>query len=275
MQEFRGKVAAVTGAASGIGRSLALQLAQRGCEVAIADVDVEGLGQTAEAVRRRGAGVSATRLDVSDRDAVHDWADKVVVEHGAANLVFNNAGVALGATVDGMSYEDLDWLMGVNFWGVVHGTKAFLPHLKAAGDGHIVNISSVFGFIGIPSQSAYNASKFGVRGFTEALRVELDIEDCGVSCTTVHPGGIKTNIVRNARMSASISELGLDPTEAGSDFEKLFTTSPDKAAKVILRGVERDRRRVLIGPDARLFTLLGKLPPQVYQPVMARGARRL
>jgi len=156
----------------------------------------------------------------------------------------------------------------------VHGTKAFLPHLRDSGEGHVVNISSVFGFIGIPSQSAYNAAKFAVRGFTEALRVELDMADQGVSATTVHPGGIKTNIARNARMSPSLSAIGIDPEEAGQDFEKAFMTSPARAARVILTGVEKDRRRVLIGPDARLFALLGKLPPGLYQPLLARGGQR-
>ncbi|MFP5326688.1 MAG: SDR family NAD(P)-dependent oxidoreductase, partial [Acidimicrobiia bacterium] len=163
--------------------------------------------------------------------------------------------------------------MGVNFWGVVHGTKAFLPHLKAAGEGHIVNISSVFGFIGIPFQSAYNASKFGVRGFTEALRVELDAERCGVSCSTVHPGGIRTNIVRNARFDDSVGSFAGDPSRMVAATERAFRTTPEKAAAVILAGVERNKRRVLIGPDARLFSLLGRTSPGLYQPIIARGTR--
>lgn len=273
MKTFNGRVAAITGAASGIGASLAVELSRRGCEVAISDIDTEGLERTAEVARKVGPQVSTWELDVADRGAVQEWSDKVVAQHGKANMVFNNAGVALGAPVVGMSFEDLDWLMGINFDGVVNGTKAFLPHLRESGEGHVVNISSVFGFIGIPSQSAYNAAKFAVRGFTEALRMELDMEDCGVSATTVHPGGIKTNIARNARMAPSLSAIGIDPERAGQDFEKAFMTTPGKAAKVILAGVERDRRRVLIGPDARLFALLGKLPPGAYQPLIARGAR--
>ncbi len=274
MQDFRGRVAAITGASSGIGRALAIDLAGRGCHVAIADVDTEGLDVTASLARHAGVDISTRTLDVADRDGVHEWADEVVAEHGKVNLVFNNAGVALGATVDGMEYEDLDWLMGVNFWGVVHGTKAFLPHLRAAGEGHVVNISSVFGLMSIPCQSAYSAAKFGVRGFTEALRVELDIEGCGVSATTVHPGGIKTNIARTGRYSPSLSSIGIDHNAAGQEFEKAFMTTPKRAAKVILAGVQRDRRRVLVGPDARLFALLGKLPPSVYQPILARGLVR-
>ena len=149
--------------------------------------------------------VTSQVVDVADRAAVFAWADQVVADHGKVNLIFNNAGVALGATIEAMSYEDFEWLMDINFWGVVHGTKAFLPHLITSGEGHIVNLSSVFGLLGIPSQSAYNAAKFGVRGFTDALRIELDVAKNGVSCTTVHPGGIKTNIARNARMDDSVA----------------------------------------------------------------------
>jgi short-subunit dehydrogenase len=274
VNEFEGRVAAITGAGSGIGRSLAVQLAQRGCHLAICDIDEAGLAETAHLADRAGAKITTQRLDVADRDAVHAWADRVVTDHGKANIIVNNAGVALGATVDGMSYDDLDWLMGVNFSGVVSGTKAFLPHLKAAGEGHVVNISSVFGLIGIPSQSAYNAAKFAVRGFTEALRVELDIEDCGVSATAVHPGGIKTNIARNARIDDSVAEIGQDPSDAKQSFERLFITSPKRAAKVIIRAIEKDKRRAMIGPDAHFINFAAKLPPSVYQRVLAAGASR-
>lgn len=274
--ELQGRVAAVTGAASGIGRELAVLLAKKGADLAISDVDEVGLAETVDLAKKAGGTTTITsqRLDVADRDAVHAWADQVVADHGKVNLIVNNAGVALGATVDGMSYEDFDWLMGINFDGVVSGTKAFLPHLKAAGEGHVVNISSVFGLMGIPSQSAYNAAKFAVRGFTEALRVELDIEDCGVSATTVHPGGIKTNIAKNARMDDSINDIGQDASQAGADFEKLFITTPKRAAKAIVRAVEKDKRRLLIGPDAWGFSLISKLPPGLYQGVIARGAAR-
>ena len=274
MQEFQGKVAAITGAGSGIGRSLAVQLAKRGCHLALSDVDEDGLAETADLAELTAVDVTTRRLDVADRDGVHEWADEVVADHGKANLIVNNAGVALGATVDGMSYEDLEWLMGVNFGGVVSGTKAFLPHLKATGDGHVVNISSVFGLLGIPSQSAYNAAKFAVRGFTEALRLELDIEDCGVSATTVHPGGIKTNIARNARIDESVQDIGQDPSDAKQGFERLFITSPKRAAQVIVKGIEKDKRRVMIGPDAHVINVASKLPPRVYQRVIARGAAR-
>jgi len=274
MQEFHGRVAAITGAGSGIGQALSLLLARRGCALAIADVDGDGLAETARLTRAIGVETTTEALDVADRDAVHAWADRVVDDHGTVNLIVNNAGVALAATVEGMAYEDYDWLMGVNVGGVVHGTKAFLPHLKAAGEGHVVNISSVFGLLGIPSQSAYNAAKFAVRGFTEALRIELDIEGCGVSATAIHPGGIKTNIARNARIDESVIELGQDPQDAKQGFENLFITSPKRAAKVIVKAIEKDKRRAMVGPDAHLINAAAKLPPSVYQRVIARGASR-
>lgn len=274
MKHFANKVAAITGAASGIGRALALDLAGRGCDVAISDVDDEGLAVTAERAKAKGVVVTTRHLDVADRADVFAWADEVVADHGRVNLIFNNAGVALGATVADMAIEDFEWLMGINFWGVVHGTQAFLPHLEAAGEGHIVNISSVFGLVGIPTQSAYNAAKFGVRGFTEALRLELDLADNGVSCTTIHPGGIKTNIARNARMTAREGELVEDLEKGRKDLERAFITSPEKAAKVILSAVEQDRRRAMIGPDAYGFLGLSLLGPAVYQRIIGAITKR-
>jgi NAD(P)-dependent dehydrogenase (short-subunit alcohol dehydrogenase family) len=273
VKHFDGRVAAITGAGSGIGRALATELARRGAHLALCDIDAEGLAETVARCEGSPVKVTSHGVDVADRAAVHAWADRVVEEHGKVNLVFNNAGVALGATVDAMSYEDFEWLMGVNFWGVVHGTKAFLPHLKASGEGHIVNLSSVFGLISIPSQSAYNAAKFGVRGFTDALRIELDAERCGVSCTTVHPGGIKTNIVRNARMDDSVLAMAGSTTAAHADFDRIAMTSPDKAAREILAAVQHDRRRALIGPDAMAIDLISRLPSVLHQWVLAAGAR--
>src|SRR5580658_913616 len=268
MKEFGGKVAAITGAGSGIGRALALNLARRGTHLALCDIDEVGLSETVGQCEGFGVKVTSQRLDVADRDAVYAWADQVVLDHGTVNLIFNNAGVALGATIESMSYEDFEWLMQINFWGVVYGTKAFLPHLKASGDGHIVNLSSVFGLISIPSQSAYNAAKFAVRGFTDALRMELEIERASVSCTTVHPGGIKTNIARNARMDESVTALTGDAEEAVKQFDRLLFTSPKKAAHQILVAVERNHRRALIGPDAKVFDLISRLPAGLYQNVL-------
>jgi len=274
VKEFNGRVAAITGAGSGIGRALARELAGRRAQLALSDIDEVGLAETVGMCEGAGVKVTSQRVDVSDRDAVYRWADQVVDDHGAVNLVVNNAGVALGATIESMSYEDFEWLMSINFWGVVYGTKAFLPHLKATGDGHIVNLSSVFGLLSIPSQSAYNAAKFGVRGFTDALRIELDIDRCGVSCTTVHPGGIKTNIARNARIDESVLDMAGSAEDTGRNFERIAMTTPEKAARQILTAVEHDKRRALIGPDAKVFDLVSRLPAGLYQSVLARGARR-
>jgi short-subunit dehydrogenase len=237
-------------------------------------VNEKGLTETAELARKHGVKVTAAKVDVASRDAVYTWADQVVREHGKVNLIFNNAGVALGATVEGMKYEDFNWLFNINFWGVVHGTKAFLPHLKAAGEGHIINTSSVFGLIGVPTQSAYNAAKFAVRGFTESLRQELDMMNCGVSATSVHPGGIKTNIARAARQDASVRVLGLDERQGPEKFEKNFITTAASAARTIIRAVEKNKRRVLVGPDAYFIDWIARLLPALYQRLIILFTRK-
>ena len=272
MKNFDGRVAAITGAGSGIGRALAEELASCGASLALSDIDEVGLAETVGLVEDRGVKVTSSRLDVADRGAVFAWADDVVADHGSVNLIFNNAGVAVVAPVEAISYDDFEWLMNINFWGVVHGTKAFLPHLKKAGEGHVVNISSVFGLMAIPGQSAYNAAKFAVRGFTDALRIELDIERCGVSATTVHPGGIRTNIVRRARVGDSREEMTEE--ERAADFEKIARTTPASAAKQILAAVAKNRRRTLIGPDAVLFDFISRLPASISQNLLAFAARR-
>jgi butyryl-CoA dehydrogenase len=276
MKDLNGKVAAVTGAASGIGRALAIQLADAGCHVAVSDVDEAGLAETVARCEGRGVKITSQRVDVADRDAMHAWADQVAADHGRVNLVVNNAGVALGADVETMTFDDLEWLMGINFWGVVHGTKAFLPHLIASGDGHVVNLSSVFGLISVPSQSAYNAAKFAVRGFTEALRMELAIDGRPVTTTTVHPGGVRTNIVRNARFDQGALDLAGDDDPAAG-FERIARTTPEQAAEQIIRAVRRNRRRVLVGRDAKVIDLVSRLPAGLYQGptvFLARVGRR-
>ncbi len=272
MKDFSGRVAAITGAGSGIGRALADELARRGAHLALSDIDDAGLAETVGRCEGSGVTITSQHLDVARRDDVYAWDDRVVADHGKVNLIVNNAGVALGATVEAMTYEDFEWLMNIDFWGVVYGTKAFLPHLKESGEGHIVNLSSVFGLISVPSQSAYNAAKFAVRGFTDTLRMELEIEGADVSVTTVHPGGIKTNIARNARMDASVSGIAGDPEKAIRDFERAFITTPEKAAQQILAAVRHDRRRALIGPDAKVIDLVARMPATVYQTVLTRGA---
>ena len=274
MKSFNDKVAAITGAGSGIGRYLAINLAKQGCHVALSDVNEIGLAETVDQLSNYEVKVTSQKLDVADKDAFYAWADKVVADHGKVNLIFNNAGVALGSSVEGMSYEDLKWIMDINFWGVVYGTKAFLPHLKAAGEGHIINTSSVFGLAGIPSQSAYNASKFAVRGFTESLRQELDLQKCGVSASSVHPGGIKTNIAQSARFSSNMKDLiGQDEDAAKANFEQLFITTADRASRVIIKGVKGNKRRILIGPDARMIDWGVRMLPAIYQRLVTAGTK--
>jgi NADP-dependent 3-hydroxy acid dehydrogenase YdfG len=271
MKTFDNKVAAITGAASGIGRSLAIELARRGCNLSLSDLNTDALGETADGARAHGVKVTTAALDVADRDAIYAWAERTDADHGPANLVFNNAGVALGASIEGASDEDLHWIMDINYWGVVHGTRAFLPQLRASGDGHVINISSVFGIAAVPSQGAYNATKFAVRGFTECLRQELEISGAPVSATCVHPGGIKTNIARAARFDTDSMQAltGRGADDAKQRFEKLFRTTADTAAKTIIRGVERNARRVLIGADAHAIDLAVRLMPTAYQRIVS------
>lgn len=271
MKTLKDKVAAITGAGSGIGRATALHMADHGCHLAISDIDEHGLAQTAEAVRSRGGQVHTTKLDVSDREAVYGWADEVADRYQRVHIILNNAGVGLGATVEHMSYEDFHWLMNINFWGVVHGTKAFLPHIKRAGEGAIVNISSVFGLIGVPTQSAYNAAKFAVKGFTEALRTELEVEGVNIGVTCVHPGGIKTNIARSARLTET---KGMVDPAMNAAMEKAFITPPEKAAEAIVSGILKNRRRLLIGPDAYVIEWLQRVLGAQYQHIVIANGRR-
>jgi NAD(P)-dependent dehydrogenase (short-subunit alcohol dehydrogenase family) len=269
MKNLRDKVAAITGAGSGIGRATAVLLAQKGCHLALSDVNEPGLAETRAQCEALGVRVTSQRVDVADRAAVYGWADAVVSEHGRVNVILNNAGVALSATVESMRYEDFEWLMGINFWGVVYGTKAFLPHLKAAGEGAIVNVSSVFGLIAVPSQSAYNASKFAVKGFTESLRQELEIEGANIGVTCVHPGGIKTNIVKSARVTESKTVTAKD----ARNFEKLFMTPPEGAAKAIVGAIEKNTRRLLIGPDAYAIEAMQRTFGAQYQQLLVLGGK--
>ena len=283
MKNFTDRVAAITGAGSGMGRSLAVQLARAGCHLALADRHAASLAETAQLAAAAaphvvGAPLRITTrvLDVADRTAMFDWAAESAAQHGRVNLVFNNAGVALSSTIDGMDYADLEWIVGINFWGVVHGTKAFLPHLKAAGEGHIVNTSSVFGLFAQPGMSGYNATKFAVRGFTEALRQELDLMKCGVSATCVHPGGIRTAIAQSSRIAPNMIGFMIENEQQGKDdFEKFFITTADDAARVILDGVRKNRRRVLIGRDARAADWLARTLPAAYQALVVLQTRRL
>ncbi|KQE89063.1 SDR family NAD(P)-dependent oxidoreductase [Acinetobacter lactucae] len=266
MKNFKNKVAAITGAGSGIGQQLAILLAKQGCHLSLSDINEKGLQQTVELLKPySNITITTKKLDVSDREAVKQWAQETVQDHGSVNLIFNNAGVALGSTVEGATYEDLEWIVGINFWGVVYGTKEFLPFIKQTQDGHIINISSLFGLTAQPTQSGYNATKFAVRGFTESLRQELDIEKSGVSSLCVHPGGIRTNIAKAAKMNDSLSTLGMDPAKSIQNFDKFLRTPPEEAARQILDAVLKNKRRLLIGSDAKFLDALQRLFPTGYQ----------
>jgi NADP-dependent 3-hydroxy acid dehydrogenase YdfG len=272
MKTLDGKVVAITGAGSGIGRELAVQAAAQGAVLALSDWDETGLVETARlAGARTHHEVSTEKLDVRDRAAVRAWATSVREELGRVNVVVNNAGVALHGDFEEVGYDDLHWVMDVDFWGVVHGTKEFLPHLVASGDGHVVNISSLFGLMGMPGQTAYNAAKFAVRGLTEALREEMLLAGHPVQVTCVHPGGIKTAIARNARTTASH-----DQAHVARHFDtKLARMSPERAAEIIWAGVRADKPRVVVGADAKALDLLVRVVGPRYQDLVARAARRL
>jgi NADP-dependent 3-hydroxy acid dehydrogenase YdfG len=271
MQGFAGKVAAVTGAGSGIGQALAVELARSGAKVAISDVDTEGLAQTEEQLKAIGAPVKADRLNVTEREAFLAYADAVNEHFGKVNQIYNNAGIAYTGDIEVSQFKDIERVMDVDFWGVVNGTKAFLPHLIASGDGHVINISSVFGLFAVPGQAAYNAAKFAVRGFTEALRQEMVLAGHPVGVTTVHPGGIKTAIARNATAAE-----GLDRDELATTFDKrLANTSPERAARIILEAVRKNKARVLVGPDAKALDIMVRLTGSGYQRIVGRTMGRM
>jgi NADP-dependent 3-hydroxy acid dehydrogenase YdfG len=272
MQGFAGKVAVVTGAGSGIGQALAVELARSGASLAISDVDTEGLAQTKEQVKAIGAPVKADRLDVTEREAFLAYADAVNEHFGKVNQIYNNAGIAFTGDIEVSQFKDIERVMDVDFWGVVNGTKAFLPHLIASGDGHVVNVSSVFGLFSVPGQAAYNSAKFAVRGFTEALRQEMILAGHPVRVTTVHPGGIKTAIARNATAAE-----GLDAAELAKLFDKrMAATSPQRAARTILTAVAKNKARVLVGLDAKYLDLVVRLTGSgAYQRLFSAVTRRM
>jgi short-subunit dehydrogenase len=267
---LRGSVAVVTGAAGGIGRALALDLAARGCALALADRDGAGLAVVAAAARATGTAASEHVLDVANKAAIAALPDAVLAIHGRVNLLVNNAGVALMGEFMQTSAQDFKWLFEINFWGTVRNTYAFLPVLSREPVAQIVNISSIFGIVAPAGQTAYAASKFAVRGFSEALRHELEMTGVGVS--VVHPGGIATAIARNARVST-----GIDPAHAKSALElftRLAITSPEQAAARIVAGILRREKRILIGRDARVLDIVQRLLPTGYWPLIRKQTRR-
>ena len=269
MKSLRGRVVVITGAGSGIGRALAIACAAEGARVAISDIDEAGLATTQHAITARGGAARAPRLAVADRDAVYAYADQVMADYGVVHLLVNDAGVSLTGDLIDLVDADLEWIVGVNFWGVVHGSRAFLPHLIASGDGHLVTISSLFGLVSIPGQSAYNATKYAVRGLTEAIREEMLVAGHPVGVTVVHPGGVKTGIVRNGRAS-----IRIDLARMADEFDvELARTTADRAAATILRAVRRNQPRVLVGADAHAVHHFARIIGARYQDVVALVAR--
>ncbi|MCP5174039.1 MAG: SDR family oxidoreductase [Moraxellaceae bacterium] len=273
MKNLEGKIVVVTGAGSGIGRALALQLAAQGAQLALCDVNDTNLQKTVDIAAAHGVKVYSATVDVSKRDAVQTFADNVARALGNASVIINNAGVALSQNVEAMNRQDFEWVLNINFWGVVNGCEAFLPQLRQQKDAHIVNISSIFGIIGVPSQSAYNASKFAVKGFTEALRQELTGSNIHVTC--VHPGGIKTNIARNARVHNDMFGRAADVKKLADDFDRLAATTAEEAARQIVRAIERNQKRLLIGTDAKVLDTVQRLLPNHYDTVLGMGYKLL
>ena len=275
MTAIRGAAAAVTGAAGGIGRALALELAARGCDLALADRDEAGLQAVAAeiakaaTIRSQQRKVTVHRVDVGEPAEIADFAQAAISAHPGLNIVVNNAGVALLGQFTEIDQAQFDWLMNINFWGVVHSTRAFLPHLSRQGAAHIVNLSSIFGIIAPPGQTAYAAAKFAVRGFSESLRHELQTANSPVHLTVVHPGGVATNIARNSRTGTGVTD-NAQRAEAIERFDKVTKTTPQAAALRIIQGIEKNKPRILIGHDARMIDILQRLRPGTYWKVLAK-----
>ena len=275
MTAIRGAAAALTGAASGIGRALALELAARGCDLALADRDDAGLQSVAAEIdRRHPQKVTLHRVDVGEQPEIAEFARAAVAAHPGLNILINNAGVALMGQFHELDQAEMDWLMNINFWGVVHGTRAFLPQLASQREAHIVNLSSIFGIIAPPGQSAYAAAKFAVRGFSESLRHELQMAGSPVRLSVVHPGGIATNIARNSRSGAGVTD-NARRVQSIERFEALAKTTPQAAALRIIVGIEKNQPRILIGNDARFMDLLQRLRPATYWAPLARRIEKM
>jgi short-subunit dehydrogenase len=270
MTAIPGSAAAVTGAAGGIGRALALELAARGCDLALADRDEAGLASVAAEIGRDGKRkVSTHRLDVGEPGQIQDFAQAAIAAHPQLNIVINNAGVALIGQFNEIDQAQMDWLFNINFWGTVHATRAFLPHLASRPAAHIVNLSSIFGIIAPPGQTAYCAAKFAVRGFSESLRHELALANSPVRLSVVHPGGVSTNIARNSRTGSGVAD-NARRAESIDRFEALAKTTPPAAALRIIEGIEKNQPRILIGNDARFADLLQRFRPATYWKVLAK-----
>jgi short-subunit dehydrogenase len=275
MTAINGAAAAVTGAASGIGRALALELAARGCDLALADRDEAGLhAVAAEIAKAHARKVSIHRVDVAEPAQIEAFAQASVAAHPGLNIIINNAGVALLGQFTEIDQTQMEWLMNINFWGVVHSTRAFLPHLSRQREAHIVNISSIFGIIAPPGQTAYSAAKFAVRGFSESLRHELQLAESPVRLSVVHPGGVATNIARNSRTGAGITD-NARRAQSIERFDAFAITTPSAAALRIITGIEKNQPRILIGNDARFMDFLQRLRPGTYWSVLRRRMEKM
>jgi short-subunit dehydrogenase len=275
MTAIRGSAAVVTGAASGIGRALALELAAGGCDVALADLDEAGLASVAADVQRtHQRKVSIHRVDVAEPAQIEALASAAIAQHPGLNIVVNNAGVALFGQFHEIDQAQMDWLMNINFWGVVHGSRAFLPHLAGRREAHIVNVSSIFGIIAPPGQTAYAAAKFAVRGFSEALRHELAMNKSPVRLSVVHPGGVATNIASNSRVGVGMTD-NQRRAESIDRFKQAAKTAPQAAAQRIIRGIEKNEPRILIGGDAKRMDLLQRFKPATYWATIARRIEKM
>jgi short-subunit dehydrogenase len=272
MTTIRG-AAAITGAASGIGRALAIELASRGCDLALADRDEAGLKSLAPEIGAQRK-ISVHRVDVSQPDEIAEFAREAIAAHPALNILVNNAGVALLGQFEEIDQAQMDWLFDINFWGVVHGTRAFLPHLKTLGEAHIVNVSSIFGIIAPPGQSAYAAAKFAVRGFSESVRHELAVTGSPVKLSVVHPGGVATSIARSSRTGVGVTD-NARRAQMIDRFETAARTTPKDAALRIIKGIERNEPRILIGNDARFMDILQRFRPGTYWAPLQRKLERM
>ena len=270
MKQLKDRIAVVTGAGSGIGRALSVLLAQEGCHLAVADINREGLAETQRQLEALGRRVSSHVVDVSNKARMQEFVGEVVEAHGGVNILVNNAGVAVAKTFEDHSIEDFEWLMGINFWGVIYGCKGFLPHLLKAEEGHIVNISSLFGLVGVPMQSSYCASKFAVRGFSESLRVELSTSKVGVS--SVHPGGIATNIAAASRHNGDAESAQLHKRSV-EVFKKMMP--PSAAAARIVAGIKKNKPRVLITRETYALDIAKRVAPNASNALVAWGFARM
>lgn len=266
MKKLSDRVAVITGAAGGIGRAVSVALAKEGCHLALCDVNAAGLEETAAQARELGRKASTHIVDVSSKERMRAFAEEVAAEHGQVNILVNNAGVTVTAPFESHSLEDFEWIVGINFWGVIYGCKFFLPYLQKADEAHIVNLSSLFGLLGVPSQSSYCATKFAVHGFSEALWVEL--RDQGIGVTSVHPGGVRTAIAKSARtVSSAQKDLAINVIER-------FSVSPEHCAKQIVSAIKKNKMKQLVTRETHMIAIAKRLSPQLPQRVMVGGYRR-